>query len=142
MENGVELWVIWNDNDMIELEISGSNGLFSGKTLTYDDPDAPGSAAKVLAGFPANREDVRELHFGSSLKAANKGAAYMRFRCNDSACHVAVDVEIRSDNRDEPGQSVRFVLPVEAAGVDIFVEQLRALQAERYGRSAFLAAAK
>jgi hypothetical protein len=142
MKKGVELRVIWNDNDMIELEVSGSNGLFSGKTLTYDDPDAPGSAAKLLEGFPANREDVREIQFGFTLPPAQQGACCLGFRCRDAACHLLVEVEIKSDIGDIAGQSVTFFLPVEAAAIDNFVEQLRTLQTEPYGGSAFLAAAK
>jgi len=142
MKQGVELWVVWNDNDMIELEIVGCNGKFGGTALTYDNPDAPKVAADALKGFPTSNSDAREIGFGGSLGLAFKSGIRLRFSCKDSAGHLTVEVNIQSDNRDEERESVRFAMPVEPGAIDIFVQQLYGLQDELYGKTAMLAIAK
>ena len=50
----------------------------------------------------------------------------MHFFCRDSAGHVAVDVRLRRDgNAWGDVESVALRIPVEAAAIDSFVEQLR-----------------
>jgi hypothetical protein len=142
MEPGIKLSVIWNDADMVELEIAGSNGMFAGVTRSYDNPDAAIEAANVLRGFPSNGSDVREIRLGQFMPNVFRGGANLRFFCMDAAGHTAAEVEIQSDERDGPRHSVRFLLAIEPAAIDIFVQQLQELQEDIYGKSAFLAMKK
>jgi len=51
----------------------------------------------------------------------------MRFACLGAACHPAVDVKIRTQDCSAFGelQSTALRIPIEAAAVDRFVNQLR-----------------
>jgi hypothetical protein len=142
IQTGVRISVIYTDEHLIELRVSGSNGVFSGQADVYADSEAPAEFAAVLRGFPRSQADVREFELGSFDAAYAGGGAGFRFYCLDSVGHAAAEVRLRTDPNVEDGVSDLAVLhiSVEAAAVDSFVTQLERMAAA-VGQAALLEAA-
>jgi len=127
MKNGISISVEWWDEDVVIFDFSASNGMFGGEVKVYLGPDALEQIAKDLTGFPKNANDRREIDLGAfSIVHAGAGVQ-MRFACVDAACHPVVDVKLRTQECTAfcELQSVALRIPLEAAAVDDFVNQLR-----------------
>jgi hypothetical protein len=131
MHVGLSLKVIWYDRDVIELRISASNGAFAGVTDLYEGYGDLEKAAAQLSGFPQNPSDEREVVFGTFDRKGAGGGVRLRFHCVDNSGHAYADVIIAS-GRLEGGmnQNVALAMPVEAAALDRFVEELEKLEAD------------
>jgi len=131
---GFELRVLWHDDDVINFCVSAWNGSFGGLAEIYDGIGALRDAAAQLYGFPKNPKDVREVIFGNLERKYAGGGVRMRFRCVDGAGHAYVEATIDS-NCQSGGtvQTVVLAMPIEAAAVDTFVQDLQRLEDERTG---------
>jgi hypothetical protein len=126
MDLGIDIRIIYEDRDMFELRVRASNGEFTAQAEMYVDLDSCRELARALRGFPTTRTDVREFELGTFKSDHAGGGARMRFSCLDSVGHSAVQVQIRNDGR-RSGRSqavATFDIPIEASGIDSFVEQL------------------
>ncbi|MGD0761434.1 MAG: hypothetical protein ABR921_21255 [Candidatus Sulfotelmatobacter sp.] len=134
MELGFQFGVLWSDDDVIELRVSAWNGTFGGSADLYVAIGRLEETAVQLHGFPDSPSDTRELTFGSFDPKFVGGGVRMHFYCADGAGHSRVEANIES-RRDsaEFAQSVHLLLPIEAASVDTFVEELRQLGVSRAG---------
>jgi hypothetical protein len=126
VQHGITITVEWSDEDITEILISCSNGVFSGAALVYVSPDELLKMSEVLEGFPKTSNDKRELQLGTSDSYFAGGSASLTFHCTDSVGHSVVDFKIRADSHGlgVPG-CAEFSVPIEAAAVDSFVEALR-----------------
>ncbi len=123
---------LWKDADIAEVRLSAWNGRFGGSTDIYVGIGELGESAEKLRGFPRTPSDKRTLEFGGFVPEAAGGGASLSFYCRDSAGHASVDVKIESDDRERiPAQSVHLVVAVEPAAVDLFVSDLRRLEADQ-----------
>ena len=133
-EVGFRLEVIYADADLFELRVSAWNGAFGGATDLYVEVDGLGQIASKIAGFPKNPADVREFTLGAFGREFAGGAMNMRFYCIDQAGHAYVESRIESDAESaKVWQVATLVMPVEAAAIDRFVEDLRRLEKEKSG---------
>lgn len=114
---------MWHDEDLIEVRVTATNGVFSGAACIYVALDALHAAADVLSGFPSGPSDRRRIEWGG----AGLGSAVLEFVVTDGLCHCQVIVDVRTGDqcRDVPGQSATVLLPVEPAAIDRFVTKLR-----------------
>lgn len=131
---GFEFRVIWHDNDVLNLCVSAWNGQFGGVAEVYEAIGALRDAASRLRGFPKDPEDNRELVFGNFDRNCAAGGIKMRFHCVDGAGHAFVEATI--DSNCYSGGTIEIAtlaVPVEAAAVDTFVEELERLDATRSG---------
>lgn len=131
---GFEFRVIWHDNDVINLCVSGWNGAFGGLAEIYEGIGDLRDAAAQLRGFPKNPADRREVVFGNFDRTCAAGGVRMRFHCVDGAGHAYVEAQIDS-NYQSGGtvQTVILAMPVEATAVDLFVQELERLEAKQAG---------
>jgi hypothetical protein len=129
VEKGINLEVIWFDQDLLEVLFSCSNGYFSGQAQIYMSHDTPSELATGLSGFPSSPADSREFELGTFNPNHADGGVRMRFFRSDSAGHAAVDVKLRGDACKALGEieSVALRIPIEAASVDSFIRQLRTI---------------
>ena len=69
---------------------------------------------------------------------SNLAGVHLRFYCLDSVGHAAVEVKLRSDDREasRKAESVELHIPIEAAAVDSFVAQVNAMDKEQIGAQA------
>jgi hypothetical protein len=124
---GLTITSVWDDEDVLLLEISASNGPFAGTVQAYAAVDAPSRWSAVLAGFPANREDEREIVTGAFSPGYAGGGAALRFAVRDAAGHCSVSVRLRAGDHAPAPASAEFIIHVEAAAIDRFVSELRAM---------------
>lgn len=129
VENGVSLKVIWFDEveDLLEVVFSCSNGFFSGQSEIYVSCSDLSGFADALAGFPSRPDDFRDFELGTFNPDHADGGTRMHFFCADAAGHAVVEVKLRGDACRALGemQSVALRIPIQAAGVDEFIKQLR-----------------
>jgi hypothetical protein len=143
VENGITLKVIWFDEHLLEALFSCSNGYFSGQAEIYLAVDAASKLADALRGFPSSPTDSRDFELGTFNPEHADGGVQMHFYRLDSAGHAAVDVRLRGDACKALGEieSVALRIPIEAAAVDNFIQQLRTI-GKTIGASASLHKAK
>ena len=127
MNKGISISVEWWDEDLIIFVFSASNGRFCGEAELYLEPKALERLANDLSGFPRDGRDQRGIDLGAFSIIHAGGGVQMRFACLDAACHPAVDVKIRTEDCAAFGelQPAALRIPIEAAAIDEFVNQLR-----------------
>ena len=135
---GFQFRAIWFDTDLIRLCVSAWNGTFGGTADIYEAIGDLEEAAAQLRGFPHNPSDRREIVFGTFDRKCAGGGINMRFHCIGGAGHSYVEATIDS-NCESAGtvQTAVLSMPVEAAAVDVFVQELQRVGANRAG-TAFL----
>jgi hypothetical protein len=134
MENGIEFRVIYEDTDMLELRVSAWNGAFGGHANVYVRLGHVEDVAAKLRGFPETPHDSREVSFGAFGPQSAGGGVSLRFYCIDGAAHAFVASRLESGEMIAGVlQSVLLALPVEAAAMDSFVDDLGRLGLERHG---------
>ena len=140
MKWGIGFKIVWFDQDVVELCVSSSNSRFSGQTNLYLGRGRLSEMADLLQRFPSNSTDSRDFELGTFNPNHAGGGVRMHFYCLDMAGHVAVDVKLRSHACKTMGEvgSVALRIPVEAAAIDLFAMQVRAMDEEQIGATAHL----
>ena len=95
---GIEFEVVWFDQDVIQCQVTCSNGPFRGATKIYLAHDDLSKAAETLGGFPSNIKDSRDVQLGAIESKMAGGGISMSFRCVDSVGHAVVIVDPMSLN--------------------------------------------
>jgi hypothetical protein len=101
---------IWQDADMVEIEVAASSGLFAGATKVYYTYDGLKQFAAKLDAFPRSHSDRQGFETGR----ATSSIALSLF-CRDSAGHVGVNVAIKNE-----AERVHLEFTAEAAAIDRF----------------------
>lgn len=129
LDCGINLEVIWFDQDIVEVLFTCSNGYFAGGAEIYLSHDDLPSLVEALRGFPSDGADTRLCEFGTFNPANAAGGVRMNFYCSDSAGHAIVEVKLRGDGCKALGEveSVALRIAVEPAGVDAFLAELAAM---------------
>jgi hypothetical protein len=140
LELGIEFAVFWWDRDVIEFRVMSSNGCFAGWATIYVGHDTLPQLAERLKGFPSSTSDSRDFELGTFDPKFADGGPRMHFYCLDSVGHAAVEIKIRGDHCEALGEaeSVALRIPIEAAGVDSFIAQIRAMDTGQIGATAQL----
>lgn len=138
---GIKIEIVWFDQDVVECQVTCSNGRFSGVVEIYLSHDDVPKMVEVLKGFPNGPTDVRDVELGTFNPKHADGGVRLRCYCKDSAGHAAMEVQLRGDECKGLGEpeSVALLFPVEAAALDSFLTQVRSMDTEQIGATAFLA---
>ncbi|MCL4772046.1 MAG: hypothetical protein KJZ76_17165, partial [Burkholderiaceae bacterium] len=91
----LEFAVAWNDEDLQEVVVSASSGLFSGQVNLYGGPNELEDVAELLQGFPVSSTDRREIHLGQD-DLSGYGTVKLSVYCTDSTGHLAIEVTMRT----------------------------------------------
>jgi hypothetical protein len=136
---GIEFEVVWFDQDVIQCQVTCSNGPFRGATKIYVARDDLSRTAETLSGFPLNIKDCRDVQLGAFEPKMAGGGISMSFRCVDSVGHAVVLVTLRADGCNGPNEPepVCLYIPVEAGSVDSFVTKARSID-DTKGAKAYL----
>jgi len=138
---GIEISVLWCDDDLVKLNILASNGCFSGEVSAYASHDTATSFAAALRGFPTDGTDARQFEIGTLDPSYAGGGARFEFACLTPTGRAFVDVRLHGNRHGAPGpESASFGIEIQAAAIDVFVQELTQLAA-RVGESASLRAA-
>jgi hypothetical protein len=143
MTSGIEFKIVWFDQDAVELRLRSSNGSFSGQANVYLGRGRLSEIADGLKGFPSSSNDSRDFELGTFKPNRAGGGVQMHFSCLDMAGHAAVDVKLRSGVCKTMGEigSAALRIPVEAAAIDSFAIQIRAMDEKQIGAAAHLESA-
>ena len=133
MDKGIAFRVRWHDADVAQVQVSASNGEFGGAVDVYDGIDALQELANSLKHFPKSTLDTREVTLGAFGPGYAGGAVRLRLYCKNGAGHAEVEVQMESDHQEGRVESAYFVVPIEAAAIDAFVDELYRLNAEKRG---------
>jgi hypothetical protein len=136
---GIEFEVVWFDQDVIQYQVTCSNGPFRGATKMYLAHDDLLKTAEALSGFPSSTTDTRDVQLGAFEPNFAGGGIAMSFRCVDSVGHAVVLVRLRADGCKGPGEpeSASLYIPVEAGSIDSFVAKARSID-DTEGAKAYL----
>lgn len=83
------LTVVWEDSDLLEVEVRASNGHFAGATRVYTTDYELRALSAALLGFPRTNTD----RYRFDARSADSRAA-LDFHCMNGAGHVAIRVEL------------------------------------------------
>ena len=130
---------IWEDDSMIEIRVSATDGFFSGLTEIYTSWESLSEFMNRLRGFPRATLDTIEDTNGKV-----NGYSYLRlfFRCIDGAGHAAVEIEMEQNQKLAGPADIRarakFGFSIEPVAVDSFVTQLQAMMHSKKGSALLL----
>jgi hypothetical protein len=130
METGFKFDLLYRDNDLVKVRVSAGNSTFGGTADVYLRTGQLGELASQLQGFPKTLSDTRQVLLGTFDPESAGGGVSMRFYCVDRSGHIRVETKIESDG-DSAGrvQSAMLLVPIEPGAIDLFVEDLRGLDA-------------
>jgi len=94
---GFQCKVLYRDNDLVKVRISGWNGTFGGAADVYIGAGQLSEIALRLRGFPGNGADVREVMLGTFDSESAGGGVRMKFYCVSAAGHCRVEAKIAAD---------------------------------------------
>lgn len=122
----LEFAVAWNDEDLQEVVVSASSGLFSGQVNLYGGPNELEDVAELLQGFPVSSTDRREIHLGQD-DLSGYGTVKLSVYCTDSTGHLAIEVTMRTfpASLSKRQESAVVVIPAVVGDLDRFVVELR-----------------
>jgi len=123
MINSFKIRVIDRDPDCLKIDISSSNGRFSGAAEIYAGLHQPGEFIRAIKGFPKNLADERKYVIGTKNKNNAAGFCSLRIYCRNASGHIAIDLEFEDDNRSDAAKFTLF--PVLASDIDQLVVQLK-----------------
>ena len=137
----LEIAVIWNDEDLQEVLISASSGIFSGQVNLYAGWNKLEEISERLHGFPSSRDDKREFTLGQS-NLSGYGTARLTLYCTNSTGHVAVEVALSTNpaNPAEGKESAVVIIAAVVGDIDRFAADLRSIS-NQIGASAVLRSA-
>jgi hypothetical protein len=136
MKKGLQIKYLYHDTDIIEVYVSIWNGRFGGSTRLYVARGELLEVAATIEGFPSGPSDFREIVLGAFGPGSAGGAVRLNLFCTDFVGHAKIRLEIEGDNQDAmPPESANIVSRIEAAALDMFVPQLRQLDANLDGEA-------
>jgi hypothetical protein len=137
-KKGLEVCVIWIDDDLIELACKVAYGRYSGESVCYTNSPQLHDFADALTDFCLKAEGEPRFHSGF---ADGSNACDLHAYTLDRARHMAVHVRMATDQLTLRPQSIsrlELEMLVEAWSLSQFAEQLRYMARTKTGE-AFLA---
>jgi hypothetical protein len=139
MNDGLKVAYLWHDNDVIEVRVTVENVKFRGTADAYVGAGGLLEATSLLAGFPTNNLDKREVVFGAAGKGFAGGFLRLEFYCEDGAGHAAFRATIEGDyGHLELAESAIVHVSFEPAALDAFLLQLRQVEKEHSGSAVLI----
>jgi hypothetical protein len=124
-EPGLTIETVYSDPDLVEVVVLAGNRWFSGASTFYTGEEELNDVARVLKGFPVNREDVRLVTLGERIPASPSGYVALKFFCRDGSGHIIIEARIAAGHDyGETHQEAIVAIPAEAAAVDRFIQEL------------------
>ncbi len=141
MTSGVEIRILWFDQDIVEVRITAANARFSASADLYCTPGFAKELSEAIQGFPRTTSDTRRAGLGGDDSDPNCGSASFEFTCRDKMGHCDLKVSLREDDRERSPGSAAFTIPVEPGPIDEFARQLQAMPIEVGAGATLLGAA-
>jgi len=126
MSAGIDIKILYLDNDAMEVGLSVRNGRFGGSIEFYATHDVLKTIAATFRGFPKSADDHRELEVGTFDPSFAGGGARFELATSKRG-PVIIRAHLRADGTlttTKEGESVDLELVIEPASIDRFVEAL------------------
>jgi hypothetical protein len=134
MESFLAIQIIWQDDEMVEIQVSSANVAFCGKTEVYTCYEHLAELADKLSAFPKSATD--KVGFVAGEKKSYSYAE-LNFYCFHGAGHTAVLVELESNvaqnQRMEEKHKILMEVQCEAEAIRNFRKQLLELIQNKNG---------
>lgn len=134
----LELNIIWKDEHMFELQVTATNGRYSGMTEVYAQSKSLEEFAKTLYRFPNDNEKL----FYEAGEKDSYSYFSMKFYCIDSAGHIGLEVNLEenvaTEFRHEEKDKLKLEIIVEPAAIDNFQKELLRLATQQEGKAVLL----
>jgi hypothetical protein len=132
----LSIGVIWQDDDLVEIEAAACTEHFSGLTQVYTTYDELRKLRVSLVGFPKTASSRVAFSAGETDSYSFLG---VDFYCIDHAGHAAVQITIESNvptnGRPQQKQRVRLEMQFEPVALDEFLSTLNRLISARAGNA-------
>ena len=135
MNSSLTIRIVDPDEPYLGLAIAASNGRFAGSANIYADVDALVKLAAWLDGFPCSAFDRRSFELGFKDSGAAGGFLGIVAHADRHAGAAAIELEFIDGAPVEATDTATFSIRVEAAGVDRFVQSVRAIQGAESGEA-------
>lgn len=126
--------VIWQDDDLVEIEAAACIEQFSGLTQVYTTYDELRKLCTSLAGFPTTASSRVQFSAG---KVDSYSFLSVDFYCIDHAGHAAAQITIESNvptnYRPQEKHRVRLEMQFEPLALDEFLSGLKRLISAQAG---------
>lgn len=134
--------IVWNDEDLQEIVISASSGLFSGQVNLYAGWNELKDIAERLRGFPSSQDDKREFTLGQG-DLSGYGTASFALYCINSRGHVAVEVAFHTNpaSASDGKESAVVIVPAVVGDIDRLAADLRSINNQVGARAVLRSAA-
>lgn len=133
MENRfLKLEVIWKDDDLFELQISVSNGRYSGKIEIYETKDSLHPFAESLKGFP-NGKDMLMHACGEKDSDVYFEMKFYQIG-NNGIIRVQISLEEKASTEYRKDKLI-LELIVEPNAIDLFQRELIFLAENEHGKA-------
>jgi hypothetical protein len=122
----LEFEIVWNDEDLQEVVVSASSGVFTGQVNLYAGWNELESIAESFRDFPRSRTDRRKIQLGQE-ELSGYGTAALTIYCTDSLGHVELEIAMRTNPSDSARgkESAVVVIPTVVGDLDRFAAELR-----------------
>lgn len=134
MERYLSIQSIWKDEQMLEIRVSASNGLFSGQADCYIPYGTLPTFREGIAGFP---NQIGQSFTFTTGENNNSSFFSTHFRSCDGSGRTVVRIKIAhieiSTNQEPERYMVEFDANVEPLAIDAFAKQLESLEGKGIG---------
>lgn len=127
MGPGLEIAVVYSDDDMFELRVRAANKAFSGEIYVYSTHSSPKELAGQIRGFPSSPDDTRSWELGTFDPKYAGGGSKGRLRCADRTGHALAEITLARHEDQSDAATITLNFQFEPASLDRFVAQLEAL---------------
>ena len=135
MKANLSIESIWEDEDLFEVRVKASNGLFSGSADCYTNRDEIAKLAESIQGFP--KRIGQEVLFSTGGRD-DISFFSLSFKCIDGSGHVIARIKVAHIdsyiNAPQENYIAEFDIKVEASAIDVFVNSLKSLSKENIGQ--------
>ena len=131
MDAFLEIRRIWEDEDLVELNIEASNGSFHGETQVYTTREEIKEWVEGLRGFPTS--EAHEVIFSTGEKESYVYAylrSYTFSGMGKSAMRIILESNVPTEYRKEEKNKVELELRFEPAALDRFIPSLERVSEE------------
>ena len=129
----LELKVIWNDHEIIQLQITASNGKFCGKTEMYEIPACLYDFAEKLTNHPKSGE---KLSYSPSIRTGYDFFSMKYYLINDTGkLGIEIIIDSQSEYFVDVKDSVKLEIVVEPNAIKSFQKELQTLAKKENGKA-------
>jgi len=131
--NRLKFEVIWKDEDMFELQISVSNGRYSGTTEVYEVSESLLKFADELSEFPFGKDKITHSCGEKDSYAYFEIEFYKIGPTGRCGALITMEENVSTEYRKEEKDKLSMELIIELNAIDIFCRELKVLAQKEDG---------